>query len=137
VIGALRRGAVWPPSAGSRLTAHGSRPEDVEARVGPGFRPAAAAAADRYAGAWFAAATTIALVVVFSLAHRKADRYIFPAYFSAAALGGVYAIRRAPRFARVADALDRPWLPPALHVGLVLLRLITRGALPEFTFWRS
>jgi hypothetical protein len=88
-------------------------------------------------GAWFAAAVTVALVVAFSLAHRKADRYIFPAYFSAAALGGAWALARFPRFDRAAAVLDRAWLPPALHVALVLLRLATRGSLPEFTFWRS
>jgi len=112
VARALRRGAAWPPSAQST--------------------PVAAKA-----GAWFAAAATIALVVAFSLAHRKADRYIFPAYFSMAALGGGWALTRVPWFARIADRLDRAWLPPALHVVLVLLRLATRGALPEFTFWRT
>jgi hypothetical protein len=111
---ALRARRFWPPAAGSG-------PDHASARQ----------------GAWFAAAATMALVVAFSLAHRKADRYIFPAYFSAAALGGVYAIRRVPRLARVAEALDRAWVPPAIHVALVLLRLATRGALPEFTFWRS
>jgi hypothetical protein len=88
-------------------------------------------------GAWFAAAATMVLVAAFSLAHRKADRYIFPAYFSAAALGGGWALARVPWLGRIADHLDRPWLPPALHVALVVLRLATRGALPEFTFWRS
>ena len=171
VVGALRRGAVWPSSIGSRpgadngsgLTAHGSAPgadngsgltahgsaqgADIGSRLtASGPRPGAEAAAGpasgsipgtAWRGAWFAAAMTMALVVAFSLAHRKADRYIFPAYFSAAALGGGWAFARLPWLGRIADRLDRPWVPPAIHVALVLLRLATRGALPEFTFWRT
>jgi 4-amino-4-deoxy-L-arabinose transferase-like glycosyltransferase len=118
VWGAIRAGGLWPRRSGSGLEAPGSGPEGRQ-------------------GAWFAALVTIALVVAFSLAHRKADRYIFPAYFSAAALGGAWALARFPRFERLASVFDRPWFAPALHVALVLLRLATRGALPEFTFWRS
>jgi len=119
--GALRGKDVWPRLPGVRLQAPGSGPDHDRSRQ----------------GAWFAAVSTIALVAAFSLAHRKADRYIFPAYFSAAALGGVFAFRRFSRFGHIVAKLDRPWLPPVLHVGLVVLRLATRGALPEFTFWRS
>jgi 4-amino-4-deoxy-L-arabinose transferase-like glycosyltransferase len=118
-LGSLRAKDFWPPL--------GSRPQPGSRADHDGSRQ----------GAWFAAAATIALVAAFSLAHRKADRYIFPAYFSAAALGGVYALRRFPRLWRVAAGLDRPWIAPAVHVTLVALRLATRGALPEFTFWRS
>jgi hypothetical protein len=144
VAAALRAGEWWPGRTGSGPQAPGSRHD-----VGQGFSPARQSPGEdvrqdfspaRHSplqGAWFAALATIALVVAFSLAHRKADRYIFPAYFSAAALGGAYALARFPRVARFADLLDRPWLAPALHVVLVLLRLATRGALPEFTFWRS
>jgi 4-amino-4-deoxy-L-arabinose transferase-like glycosyltransferase len=132
---ALRAGVLLPRSFGSRLPAAGDRTDVMGSRL---QAPRSWADHDgSRQGAWFAAATTIALVLAFSLAHRKADRYIFPAYFSAAALGGVTAIRRFPWLARIAERLDRPWAAPALHVALVILRLATRGALPEFTFWRS
>jgi 4-amino-4-deoxy-L-arabinose transferase-like glycosyltransferase len=88
-------------------------------------------------GAWFALAASLALVVAFSLAHRKADRYIFPVYFILSALGGVVAIRRVATLRRAAAWLDRPWVPAAVFLGLFLLRLVTLGKLPEFTFWRS
>jgi 4-amino-4-deoxy-L-arabinose transferase-like glycosyltransferase len=135
-FGALRARQLWPqPPFGSRLSAAGSRTDMARSRL---QAPGSVAEHDRaWQGAWFAAVATIALVVTFSLAHRKADRYIFPAYFSAAALGGVSAIRTVPWLARIAERLDRPWTAPALHVALVILRLATRGALPEFTFWRS
>jgi hypothetical protein len=121
---ALRTTRIWPWPPASGLTA-------------PVFRTDRVGDWSPRQGAWFAAAATVALVAAFSLAHRKADRYIFAAYFSAAALGGCWALARAPRLGRVADRLDRPWVPPAIHVALVVLRLATRGALPEFTFWRS
>jgi 4-amino-4-deoxy-L-arabinose transferase-like glycosyltransferase len=88
-------------------------------------------------GAWFALASSAALVVAFSLAHRKADRYIFPVYFIVSALGGVVAVRRVGALRRAAAWLDRPWVPAAVFLGLFLLRLVTLGKLPEFTFWRS
>lgn len=88
-------------------------------------------------GAWFALASSALLVIAFSLAHRKADRYIFPVYFVVAAAGAGYVMRRSPRFSAVAERLDRPWIPAAAWIVLFLLRLATIGKLPEFTFWRS
>jgi len=88
-------------------------------------------------GVWFAVWTSALLVGAFSLAHRKADRYIFPVYFLLAAPGVVYAIRRWPWMRGIASRLDRPWVPAAVYTLLFLLRLVTRGKLPEFTFWRS
>jgi hypothetical protein len=88
-------------------------------------------------GAWFAIATGLALLAAFSLAHRKADRYIFVVYFLLAAAGAVAAIRRYPRLQRLVERLDRPWVPAALFVVLFLLRIVSLNALPEFTFWRS
>ncbi len=87
--------------------------------------------------AWFAFWTSAVLVGSFSLAHRKADRYIFPVYFLLAAPGIVYAMRRWPRMQRIVSRLDHPWVPAAVYVLLFLLRLVTRGQLPEFTFWRT
>jgi hypothetical protein len=69
------------------------------------------------------------LTGAFSLAHRKADRYIFPAYFLVGAVGAIGAMRRFPRLAELVEKWDRPWAPAAIYVGLFLLRLITWGRL--------
>ena len=88
-------------------------------------------------GAWFALATTVVLLGAFSLAHRKADRYLFAVYFIVAAVGAIDAIHRFERLRRVVERLDRPWVPAAAHVCLVVLRLLAGNLLPEFTFWRT
>jgi hypothetical protein len=88
-------------------------------------------------GAWFAVATAIVLLGAFSLAHRKADRYLFAVYFIVAAVGAIDAIHRFAWLRRLVERLDRPWVPAAAHVGLVALRLLTGDMLPGFTFWRS
>jgi 4-amino-4-deoxy-L-arabinose transferase-like glycosyltransferase len=95
-----------------------------------------AAASSLRQGAWFGLATTIALLGAFSLAHRKADRYLFAVYFIVAAVGAIDAIHRLAWLRRVVERLDRPWVPAAVHVGLVVLRLLAGDMLPEFTFWR-
>jgi 4-amino-4-deoxy-L-arabinose transferase-like glycosyltransferase len=88
-------------------------------------------------GAWFALAASIVLTVGLSLAHRKADRYLFAVYFLVAAVGAMDAINRFAWLQRLVGRLDRPWVPPAIHVGLVILTILTRNMLPEFTFWRT
>jgi hypothetical protein len=88
-------------------------------------------------GAWFALATAVVLLGAFSLAHRKADRYLFAVYFIVAAVGAIDAIHRFAWLRRLVERLDRPWVPAAAHVGLVVLRLLTGDMLPGFTFWRS
>jgi hypothetical protein len=100
------------------------------------WRPWMESAASRQA-AWFGVVSSAVLVLAFSLAHRKADRYIFPVYFIAGAVGAAAAGRRLPRLARLIVRLDRPWMPAAVYVLLFLLRLVTIGKLPEFTFWRT
>jgi hypothetical protein len=75
--------------------------------------------------------------VLFSFSDRKADRFIFPAYYFMAAAGGVAAIRYSPLLSRIVDRLDRPWVPAAFWIVLFLLRLVTGSHLPQFTFWRS
>jgi hypothetical protein len=112
---------------------HGAwRPWAERPSAGGGETPAA-----ERQGAWFAIVTSLALVAAFSLAHRKADRYIFVVYFLVAAAGGIWAIRRFVSFERLVDRLDRPWMPAALFLVLFLLRLVSLNSLPEFTFWRS
>ena len=88
-------------------------------------------------GAWFALVTAFLLTAAFSLAHRKADRYIFPVYFLVAAAGAGAALQRSVVMRRLAARMDRPWTPAVVYVGLVLLTLISSGRLPVFTFWRS
>jgi hypothetical protein len=95
------------------------------------------AKAPTWQGAWFAVTTALVLTGAFSLAHRKADRYIFPVYFLVAAAGAGYALERSRVIQRVAAKLDRSWMPAALYLILVVLTLISSGRLPRFTFWRS
>jgi hypothetical protein len=89
------------------------------------------------AGLAFAAVSSAMLVGAFALSDRKADRFIFPAYFIFAAAGAVTAVRCSPRVSRVVDALDKPWVPAACWLVLFLLRLASGTLLPRFTFWRS
>ncbi|OFV87424.1 MAG: hypothetical protein A2V74_03445 [Acidobacteria bacterium RBG_16_70_10] len=62
---------------------------------------------------------------LFSLSDRRADRYIFPAYFAVAAAGAVAAMRDWPPMTRLAARLDRwpAWSPAALWLLLVLLHV--------------
>jgi 4-amino-4-deoxy-L-arabinose transferase-like glycosyltransferase len=113
----MRSGGIWPWGAARHDDGRGSSP--------------------RRQGAWFGLATTVLLVAAFSLAHRKADRYLFAAYFVVAAVGALDAIDRIAWLRRVVERLDRPWVPAAVHVGLVVLRLLAGDMLPEFTFWRT
>jgi hypothetical protein len=107
---------------------HGGRAQGEH--MGQGSSPAES-------GLLFALAASFTLIVLFSFSDRKADRFIFPAYYFIAAAGGVTAIRYSPRFARIADRLNRAWIPAAFWLALFLLRLATGSHLPQFTFWRS
>ena len=88
-------------------------------------------------GLLFAVVASFVLIVLFSFSDRKADRFIFPAYYFMAAAGGVTAIRRWPAVSRVVNRLDRPWVPAVCWLSLFALRLVTGSHLPQFTFWRS
>jgi hypothetical protein len=81
-------------------------------------------------GRWigYCAAATLATVALVALRDTKADRYVFPAYFFAAAGGTVLAIARWPTVERWTIALDRfwPWGPAALWMTLFLSRLVLR-----------
>jgi hypothetical protein len=76
----------------------------------------------------YCAAATIATVMLVALRDTKADRYVFPAYFFAAAGGTVLAIFRWKLADEWAMKLDRywPWGPVALWVVLFLSRLVLR-----------
>ena len=102
--------------------------------------PPAQSSDDRSAawqGAWFAIVTALVLTATFSIAHRKADRYIFPVYFLIGAAGAGVALGRSEGMSRLASKVNRPWIPAALYLLLVLLTLVSTGRLPRFTFWRS
>lgn len=75
------------------------------------------------AGALFVVATVALYVGVFSLSDRRADRYIFPAYYAVGAGGAVAALGASSRFRRIAGHLDRPWVPAAVFVVAFLLHL--------------
>ena len=88
-------------------------------------------------GAWFALVSSVVLTLGFSLAGRKADRYLFSVYFILGAAGAIAAVRRFGWLRRLVDRLDRPWVPAVIYVALFLAALFTAGKLPTFTFWRS
>lgn len=74
----------------------------------------------------YSALATVTIVMVVALRDTKADRYVFPAYFFAAAGGTVLAIVRWPRARQWSVALDRfwPWGPAAFWFVLFLSRLV-------------
>jgi hypothetical protein len=87
-------------------------------------------------GALFAIAATLLYVGLFSLSERRADRYIFPAYFAVGAAGGVAALRLSPRLRRLAAGLDRPWVPAAVWAVAFVAHLFAgRLGLPTVKVW--
>lgn len=106
--------------------ARGRSPGSDPATVEPGV----------LAGALFAVATVVLYVGLFSLSDRRADRYIFPAYYAVGAAGGVVALRRAPRLRLLASRLDRPWVPAAVWaVTFVASLLAGRLGVPTVEVW--
>ncbi len=104
-------------------------------RAAPSASPSPVTAGTR-AGAWFAAAVVLLYVGAFSLSDRRADRYIFPAYYAVGAAGGIAALRLAPRLRRLAERLDRPWLPAAAWAVLFAAHLFAgRLGLPTVKLW--
>lgn len=74
-------------------------------------------------------------VALFSLSDRKAERYIFPAYFFAGACGAVASLRRWPAFRSLVERLDHvPWVVVGVWLGTVCLRIAT-GWLPRIKIW--
>ena len=94
------------------------------------------AARGALAGGLFAIATVVLYVGLFSLSDRRADRYIFPAYYAVGAAGGVAALRLWPRLRRLAGTLDRPWVPAAVWgVTFVAHLFAGRLGLPTVKVW--
>jgi 4-amino-4-deoxy-L-arabinose transferase-like glycosyltransferase len=125
-VGSIRRGEWWPWSTAGAFDRGGGPGATAEGDDGAGRQ-----------GAWFAFVAALALTAAFSLAHRKADRYIFPVYFLIAAAGAGTALRRSAWLARAAGHANRPWVPAAFYVVLVVITMLLSGKLPQFTFWRT
>jgi hypothetical protein len=88
------------------------------------------------AGGLFAVATVVLYVGLFSLSDRRADRYIFPAYYAVGAAGGVAAVRLWPRVPGLAARLDRPWVPAAVWAATFVAHLFAgRLGLPTIKVW--
>jgi len=68
----------------------------------------------RAVGATFVVGTLLLYVLAFSLFDRRADRYVFPAYYAVGAGGAIAALQLWPRLRRFASRLDRPWVPAAV-----------------------
>ena len=104
--------------------------------------PSAAAAtasptsADARAGVWFAATVVLLYLGAFSLSDRRADRYIFPAYYAVGAAGAIAALRLSAWLRRLATQLDRPWVPAAAWSVLFVGHLFAgRLGLPTVKLW--
>ncbi len=88
------------------------------------------------AGALFTAALVGLYVGLFSLSDRRADRYIFAAYYAVGAAGGVAALRLLPSLRRLADKLDRAWVPAAVWASAFAAHLLAgRLGLPTVKVW--
>jgi hypothetical protein len=105
-------------------------------RAAASAAPSLASQADTRAGAWFAAAVVLVHLGAFSLSDRRADRYIFPAYYAVGAAGAVAALRLSAWLRRVAERLDRPWVPAAAWAVLFVAHLFAgRLGLPTVKLW--
>ena len=88
------------------------------------------------AGGLFVVSTAVVYVGLFSLSDRRADRYLFPVYYAVGAGGGVAALRASTTLARVAGALDRPWVPATVWaVAFAAHVLAGRLGLPTVKVW--
>jgi 4-amino-4-deoxy-L-arabinose transferase-like glycosyltransferase len=85
----------------------------------------------------FAIGVALLYLGLFSLSDRRADRYVFPAYYALGAAGGVVAIRRFGWLRRVAERVDRwPAAPAVLFLLLVVLHAAAgRLGLPTVKVW--
>lgn len=102
--------------------------------AGAGARVAGDASAR--AGVVFALAAAALYVGLFSLSDRRADRYLFPAYYAVGAAGAIAALRLWPPLRRLAERLDRPWLPAAVWAATFAAHLFAgRLGLPTIKLW--
>lgn len=88
------------------------------------------------AGTLFTTGTVLLYVGLFSLSDRRADRYIFPAYYAVGAAGAAVALRALPRFRRFAARLDRPWVPAAAWLLLFFIHALAGSlGVPTVKLW--
>jgi hypothetical protein len=79
-------------------------------------------------------------VAAFSLSDRKADRYIFPAYFLWGAVGAIACLRASPRLRAYAERIDRlgVWVTPAIWLAAFALHPVAGWlSLPTLKIWPS
>jgi 4-amino-4-deoxy-L-arabinose transferase-like glycosyltransferase len=89
-------------------------------------------------GALLAGLVVVVYLALFSLSDRRADRYIFPAYYAIGACGAVAALRSWPRLGRAVTRADRwhPYLPVAVWAVTVALHLLAgRLHIPTIKVW--
>jgi 4-amino-4-deoxy-L-arabinose transferase-like glycosyltransferase len=90
-------------------------------------------------GLGFAVGVALLYAGLFSLSDRRADRYLFPAYFAVAAAGAVAALRGGRRGAAFTAWLGRlpSWSPAALWLALILLHVAAGRLLhlPTIKVW--
>ena len=79
-------------------------------------------------------------LALFSIADRKADRYLFPAYYALGGGGAVAALRSSPALRRLAERLDRfgPLTPVAVWVITFAVHVVGGWLrLPRIKVWPS
>jgi 4-amino-4-deoxy-L-arabinose transferase-like glycosyltransferase len=89
-------------------------------------------------GLLFAVGVAVVYVALFSLSTRRAERYIFPAYFVVGAAGAVATLRCWAPMRALAAAVERlePFAPPLLWLSLFGLHLAGgRIGLPRVQLW--
>jgi hypothetical protein len=79
--------------------------------------------AGRAPGVALAASLVLAYLLPMSFMQRRAERYIFPAFFVLGAAGALLARRRSEPVRRLALRLEAPYAPQLLFVLLLLLHL--------------
>jgi 4-amino-4-deoxy-L-arabinose transferase-like glycosyltransferase len=125
---------LWFPFPWSlALAAAAWRALRIGPRSGPGLDDLARGA---LAGTLFTVATMTLYVGLFSLFARRADRYIFPVYYAVGAAGAVAALRASTRLRRLAERLDRPWVPAAVWAVAFCAHVFAgRLGLPTVKVW--
>lgn len=124
--------AAWRALAGRRAPRR-----DEEAISGD--PPAADASNSRtIEGFLFTTMVVLVYVALFSVSDRRADRYIFPAYYAVGACGAVIALRQWPRLRQAVERIDRwhPYVAVGVWVVTFALHLLAgRLHIPTIKIW--
>jgi len=107
---------------------------------GPAPRGPDSEAAGARRGLAFTLGLSLLYLVLFSLSDRKADRYVFPAYYALGAAGIVAAIRGSPSLRRLSGRADRlgHLAPVLVWIGAFALHVAAGGLnLPRIKLWPS